>query len=259
MAAVREIRISETDRIVAGEVAEFIVRSIERQPPGPFRVALSGGATPKQLYERLASSDCAARVPWSRVEFYFGDERCVPPDHPESNFYLADQGLFRPLGIHPKQILRIAGEDAHPDQAAARYEKMLRERFSAPAPLWPRFDLILLGLGQDGHTASLFPGAPVLREQARAVVDSESPRGVVHRVTFTAPLINHAHRVVVTVTSKEKAPAVRAVLEDETVDANRYPAKLIQPIDGQYVWYLDRTAASCLTTTKTHAESMRKL
>jgi len=115
--------------------------------------------------------------------------------------------------------------------------------------LRPRFDLILLGLGQDGHTASLFPGAPALREQARAVVNSESPRGVIHRVTFTAPLINHAHRVVITVTGKEKAPAVHAVLEDETADANQYPAKLIQPIDGQCLWCLDRAAASFLTTT----------
>lgn len=247
MAAAREICVSDTDLIVAREVAECFIRSTEQKAHGPFRIALSGGTTPRQLYAQLTGPQCVGRVPWSRLEFYFGDERCVPPDHPESNFHLADEGLFRPLNIPLTQIVRMEGEDRHPEQAARRYEELLRQRFAIASPHWPAFDLILLGLGQDGHTASLFPGSSALQETVRAVVSSESPRGVRQRLTFTAPLINHALRVVFTVTGRDKAAAVRSVLEEETVDAGQYPAKLIQPMEGRCLWYLDRAAASQLT------------
>lgn len=252
MAAAYEIHVSETESRVAREVADLFVRSSASKTEGPFRVALSGGTTPKQLYAQLIGADYVTRIQWSRVEFFFGDERCVPPDHPDSNYYLAEQGLFRPLNIPPSQIIRMEGEDGQPDRAASRYEDVLRQRFGTSSPHWPTFDLILLGLGQDGHTASLFPGSPALLEMVRGVVSSESPRGVRRRITFTAPLINHARKVIFAVTGHDKAAAVRAVLEDKAADANRYPAKLIQPIDGPCVWYLDRAAAAELTThTKT--------
>lgn len=249
MAVVHDVRIVENDEKLASEVVDFFIRSAGEAKDRPFRVALSGGSTPRKLYSRLASADCANRVEWIRVEFYFSDERCVPPDHPESNFNLANDTLFQPLGLKPTQVFRIEGEAGLPDLAARRYEETIRQQFAILSPAWPRFDLILLGLGDDGHTASLFPGSLALDEKTRAVVASESPRGVTHRITFTAPLINHAHRIVFMVPGRQKAPAIRAVLEDERVDANRYPAKLIKPIEGQLSWYLDRAAASALTAT----------
>ena len=257
MAAVHDVHVVENDDKLAEDVAEFFIQSAREVHDHPFRVALSGGYTPRKLYGRLSSPDCATRVEWPHVEFYFSDERCVAPDHPESNFKLARDMLFQPLGIKPSQVFRIECETGQPDLAARRYEETIRRQFAILAPAWPRFDLILLGLGDDGHTASLFPGSPALHEKRRAVVASEAPRGVTHRITFTAPLINHAHMVVFMVAGAQKAPAVRAVLEDDTADANRYPAKLIQPVDGRLIWYLDRAAASALTMTTHVTNSMR--
>jgi 6-phosphogluconolactonase len=249
VAVVHEVRIVENDEKLAEEVAEFFIRSAREAHDRPFRMALSGGSTPRRLYGRLAGPDCATRVEWPHVEFYFSDERCVPPDHPESNFKLAQDILFEPLAIKPSQVFRIEGEAGQPDLAARRYEETIRQQFAIRTPACPRFDMLLLGLGDDGHTASLFPGSPALHEKRRAVLPSEAPGGVRHRITFTAPLINHAHMVVFMVAGAQKAPAVRAVLEDDTADANRYPAKLIQPVEGRLIWYLDKAAASALTMT----------
>jgi 6-phosphogluconolactonase len=245
VAIVHDICIVDHDEKLASEVADFFIQSAGEVENRPFRVALSGGSTPSKLY-RLLARDRANRVKWPHVQFYFGDERCVPPDHAESNFKLANDALFQPLGIEATQIFRIEGEAGQPDQAARRYEETIRQQFGT-SPAWPRFDLIFLGLGDDGHTASLFPGSPALDEKIRAVVVSESPRGVTHRITFTAPLINHARSIVFMVAGLQKAPAVRAVLEDDTVNATHYPAKLIQPVEGHQIWYLDRAAASALT------------
>ena len=247
MAIVSDIRIVEHDEKLASEVADFFIRSAGEAKSRQFRVALSGGSTPSKLYRLLAGTDCANRVKWPHVQFYFGDERCVPPSHAESNFKLANDALFQPLGIDAAQIFRIEGEAGQPDLAARRYEETIRQQFGTSSPAWPQFDVIFLGLGDDGHTASLFPGSPALDEKIRAVVVSESPRGVTHRITFTAPLINHASSIVFMVTGLQKAPAVRAVLEDDTVETTHYPAKLIQPIEGHLIWYLDRAAASALT------------
>jgi 6-phosphogluconolactonase len=247
VAIVSDIRIVEHDEKLASEVADFFIRSAGEAKSRQFRVALSGGSTPSKLYRLLAGTDCANRVKWPHVQFYFGDERCVPPSHAESNFKLANDALFQPLGIDAAQIFRIEGEAGQPDLAARRYEETIRQQFGTSSPAWPQFDVIFLGLGDDGHTASLFPGSPALDEKIRAVVVSESPRGVTHRITFTAPLINHASSIVFMVTGLQKAPAVRAVLEDDTVETTHYPAKLIQPIEGHLIWYLDRAAASALT------------
>ncbi|HKN87292.1 MAG TPA: 6-phosphogluconolactonase, partial [Nitrospiraceae bacterium] len=178
-----DLHLVENDEEVASDVADFFIRSAGEAKHRPFRVALSGGSTPRTLYHRLTSARCADRVKWPQVEFYFSDERCVPPDHPESNFKLANDTLFEPLSIEAGQIFRIECEAEQPDLAARRYEKTIRQRFGSPSPDWPRFDLILLGLGDDGHTASLFPNSRALDEKIRAVVSSESPRGVAPRIT----------------------------------------------------------------------------
>jgi 6-phosphogluconolactonase len=251
---VREVRIYDSDQDVAAEAAEFFVWLGEQasKERGRFRLALSGGSTPRRLYKVLASQ-YARRLNWGQVEFYFGDERCVPPDHEESNFRMADETLLRPLAIEAEQVCRIRGED-EPEKAAAGYESVIRERFEVGSEERPKFDLVLLGLGDDGHTASLFPGSPSVREAKRLIVASQSPRGIRDRVTVTPPLINHARTVVFLVAGAGKAAAVRTVLEEERIDPLECPAKMIQPLDGRLVWFLDRTAAAQLSATKQQIE-----
>ena len=221
---------------------------------GRFRVALSGGSTPKALYAVLRSAGLTAQLDWAAVEFYFSDERCVPPDHAESNFRLANEGLFQPLRIGPDRVFRMPGEEKDPDRAAAQYEALIRERLAAPPPSWPEFDLILLGMGEDAHTASLFHGTPALEEPKRLVVANVAPQGVKARLTLTPPAINHARTVVFMVGGASKARAVQAVLnepgQDRSLDDRRFPAKLIRPVAGRLIWLLDRAAASELAVAK---------
>lgn len=252
-----ELRILNDSTELAGEAAELFVwlgkQAIEQG--GRFRMALSGGSTPRMLYATLASQAFSGQLDWKRVEFYFGDERCVPPDHPESNFKMAEETLFGPLKIAPEQIFRMKGE-AKPDEAAREYETLIRERFGVAPTAWPSFDLILLGLGEDAHTASLFPDSPALGEQGRLVVANQSPKGVKNRLTLTAAAINQAQTVVFLVSGASKAEAVSAVLEErgrrelQGADAARVPARLIRPVKGRLIWLLDRAAAAGLTIAK---------
>ena len=252
-----EIHVLPDEREAAVEAADLFVwlANEASQGEGRFRVALSGGSTPQGLHRRLAGPDFAPRVKWPQVEFYFGDERCVPSDHPESNYGMAKHSLFDPLRIPGQQVFRMPGELPDPDEGARRYEKMMRERMQTPSPAWPSLDLIFLGLGEDGHTASLFPRAPVLAVKDRAVASSRSPKGVPNRITFTVPLINQARMVLFYVLGMEKAQAVRRVLEDETVPGVECPAKLIRPEQGRLVWMLDRAAASELKSSKRQVPS----
>jgi 6-phosphogluconolactonase len=243
-----EIRILKDLDEVGREASEFFAWVVGQaiSARGSSRVALSGGSTPKTLFTALTNPASARTIRWSQVEFYFGDERCVPPEHPESNFGLANQALFKPLNITPAQIVRIEGEQTRPEEAARRYEEQIRQRFSVGSPAVPRFDLILLGLGDDGHTASLFPDTPALREETRLVVPNQAPRGVRDRITFTAPLINRADTILFMVSGGGKAEAVRAVLEEKDQRVERYPARLIRSVSGRVVWFLDQEAASKL-------------
>ncbi len=221
---------------------------------GCFRVALSGGSTPKAFYGALTEAAPSGQLDWSRVEFYFGDDRCVPHDHGESNFALANEHLFRPLKIAQDKVFRMEGEAASPDAAAAGYEAALRKQFGVDAPAWPRFDLILLGLGEDGHTASLFPGTSALGEETRLVVTSTSPKGIPTRLTFTVPLINQAKVVVFLVAGSGKASPVRGILEPAG-SAVHFPGGLIRPTAGRLIWILDQAAASELAVTKQQLQS----
>ncbi len=251
MGAALERHILRDDKEVAHETAEFVVWLAEQaiKAGNIFRVALSGGSTPRQLYETLSGPVFRKQVEWSSAEFYFSDERCVPPTHPDSNFCMAQEALFGPLGIAPGRVFRMPGEAEDPDAAARRYESMIRQQFNTPAPAWPRFHLVLLGLGEDGHTASLFPGAPALREDSRAIIPTQSPKGVPNRLTFTLPLINQAATTVFEVTGTQKARIVKAVLEESGAEAP-YPAQLVRPVNGRLIWFLDRQAASELAPEK---------
>ncbi|HQW88223.1 MAG TPA: 6-phosphogluconolactonase [Nitrospira sp.] len=236
----------ELTRAAAGLFLEVGKQAIAER--NRFLVALSGGSTPKALYSILASDKYAQQLDWSKVHFLFGDERSVPPTHADSNFAMANAILFSPLHIPSAQIHRMRGEDP-PETAAAQYETTLRHLTTAVPGQWPRLDLVLLGMGDDGHTASLFPGTASLTEQTRWVVPSTSPQGTRARVTLTLGVINHASVVLFLVAGRNKAAVVRRVLEQRPGDPGPYPAALIRPETGRLLWYLDRAAASELTAT----------
>jgi len=246
-----EVHVFDDASTVADEAAEFLVWLIQQHGVhrGPFTLALAGGTTPIALYERLATTH-AASASWDRIEWYFGDERCVPPGHPDSNYRMAHNALFVPLKVPTSQIFPMYDGTANVEAAAQAYEAILRRRLPAEATGWPRFDAILLGLGDDGHTASLFPHSPALEERSRSVVATESPRGVRHRLTITLPVINHAHTVLFLVTGRQKAEVVARVLEDRAIDPHDCPAKFVTAPDGRLVWYVDGQAASRLSASR---------
>jgi len=219
-----------------------------------FLVALSGGSTPKALYATLTSAHIAHRLDWTKVHFFFGDERGVPPEHPESNFGLAQTMLFEPLQIPPSSIHRMQGEQS-PEAAAINYERILRQLTATPEDQWPVLDLVLLGMGDDGHTASLFPGTPAVTEPTRWVVPGSAPQGTRSRITITLGVINHASVILFLVTGRNKAPVVQRILERSADDPSPYPAASVQPEHGRLLWYLDRAAAAELTMAPQHLTS----
>lgn len=215
---------------------------------GRFLLALSGGSTPKTMYQTLASREWRERFDWSRIFFLFGDERCVPPDHPQSNFAMAQAALFEPLAIHPDHIYRMKGELPDPLTAAQDYEETLRRLTRCSPTDLPRLDVILLGVGDDGHTASLFPGTAALQERTRAVTVGTAPIGVPSRLTLTLGVINRANVVLFLVSGSGKAPIVRAILEPGNEVNRTFPASMVMPAEGRLVWILDRASAAQLTT-----------
>lgn len=208
---------------------------------GRFHVALSGGSTPRALYRRLAQPEFARRIAWERAHIYFGDERAVPPDHPDSNYLMAKEALLEHVPIPPAQIYRIEGERADIQEAATKYSQLLASRLPLSAQGVVQFDLLLLGLGVDGHIASLFPGTAVLHERARFVEAVYVDKLEAWRVTVTLPVIDHARQVMMLVSGESKAP----ILHD-LVSGRRSPPYPVQLINAQGVleWYVDGTAAS---------------
>jgi 6-phosphogluconolactonase len=244
-----DIHIFPDPEELAARAADFFLESGAQAiaASNRFLVALSGGSTPKMLYSMLAIPDRARRLDWSKVHFLFGDERCVPPSHPDSNFAMANEWLFRPLNISAAQIHRMRGEDP-PEASAAQYEHTLRRLCGTAPGEWPVLDLILLGLGNDGHTASLFPGTASLNETIRWVVPSLAPQGTRSRLTLTLGVINHASMILFLVAGLAKAQIIQRVLERQPTDPVHYPAELVQPQSGP-LWYLDRAAASELSVS----------
>lgn len=209
-----------------------------------FTVALSGGSTPKGLFTLLASN-YRDRLPWNRVFFFWGDERHVPPDSAESNYRMASEALLSKVPVPPGNIFRVPTENPDADQAAEEYEQTLRDFFHPAPGTFPQFDLILLGMGPDGHTASLFPGTEALQEKSRFVVANWVDKFKTHRITFTAPLINQAKMVEFLVAGSDKSPALHEVLEGNQ-PTELYPSKLIRPVNGRLIWLVDKAAAASL-------------
>jgi 6-phosphogluconolactonase len=242
-----EIRVFEDAEAVAGAAAdEFLRRAVAKSGSGaPFSVALSGGSTPKRLFALLAREPYRTELPWESVHFFWGDERTVPPDHPDSNFGAAREILLSEIAVPEGNIHRIQGELEEPARAAAAYEESLRRFFQLPAAGIPRFDLAFLGMGADGHTASLFPGSEALGEARRLVVAPWVERLGAHRITLTCPVLNNASCILFLVSGAEKAERLKAVVESEGRDP-LYPAQLVRPTRGELYWYVDRAAAAAL-------------
>jgi 6-phosphogluconolactonase len=212
---------------------------------GAFTVALSGGSTPKGLYTFLAEDPRPrSNVPWDAARFFWSDERHVPPDHSESNYRMAYDAMLSKVPVRPERVHRVRAEHPDPVVAADEYETAIRAWVGSEARM-PRFDLILLGLGADGHTASLFPGTQALSEQRRLVTANWVERLDAYRITMTLGLLNAAREVMFVVAGEEKAQAVRDVLQPR-LPAPRLPAQLVQPANGRLRWLIDREAARLL-------------
>lgn len=205
-----------------------------------FAVGLAGGSTPRQLYRTLAEEPWRSRIPWERTHVYWSDERCVPPDDPQSNYAMAQETLLSAVELPPDSIHRIQGELPQ-DEAVAAYADELFDSFT---DFPPRLDVVLLGLGADGHTASLFPDSPQLAERERLVVPTRSPEPPHERISLSLRTLNAARCVIFLVTGEEKADALRRVLERRD---GSLPAARIQPIDGEVCWLVDREAAGELS------------
>ncbi len=217
-----------------------------------FAVALAGGSTPKSLYKLLADENEPFRtsIEWEKVSFFWGDERCVAPDSDESNYRMAKETLLQPLGIPTENIYRWKSE-LDPATAAADYEKLLRLYFNAAEGIFPRFDLILLGMGADGHTASLFPQTDVFAKNSNLVAAPLVEKFGTHRLTLTPQVINSAENIIFQVAGQDKANALREVLEGEKQIEN-YPSQIIDPPDGNILWLLDEAAAQNLTINRSY-------
>jgi 6-phosphogluconolactonase len=233
----------DAESLARGIADYFVLRSGEAiTSQGRFVVGLPGGATPGRLYSLLVSDLYCKAIAWNNVHVFWTDERCVPRDHPESNYKNASDAFLAQVGVPAGNVHRIKGEEG-PDRAAQEYERELREFFGRA--LVPVFDLVLLGVGVDGHTASLFPGSTVLGEQTllAAPVFLELPK--FSRVTLTLPVLNNAADVVFLASGQTKADIVREIIGHG--NEKRYPAGRVQPKHGCVAWYLDNEAAGLLT------------
>lgn len=240
----RTISVLPDKQGVAGKAAEEFVRASREaiDERGMFCVALSGGSTPVSMYKHLVDESMVSEVEWQRVIFFWSDERCVPPDHPDSNYGAAARELIEHLDVPEANVHRMKGE-IEPRIAAREYEADVRQWVHGDPP---RFDLLLLGMGDDGHTASLFPGTPAVQEYERLVTENYVPKLEANRISFTRTLINAASEVIVLVTGKEKAEALKAVLEGPR-DEDKYPAQIIAPGSGNVLWLADNDAAQRLS------------
>ena len=235
------LHISDTVEELLAKLAEYFIEtataSIERH--GRFSVALSGGSSPEKLYELLVSPAFCKRVDWHKVYFFLGDERYVPITDAASNFKMVNTVLFEPLGIDAEHIFPV-NTALSPAASAIDYQLKIQDYFDGSQPC---FDLILLGLGDNSHTASLFPFTDILHESEATVKAVFLPDQLLYRVSFTAPLINRARRVAFLVYGAAKAYAVKNVLEG-VQDILHYPAQMIHPADGALDWFLDTAAAA---------------
>lgn len=242
-----EIRTLTTPQELFEAAAEEVLRAAKEavEQRGRFTIALSGGSTPKNLFNLLATN-ARTVLPWDRTFFFWGDERHVPPTDPDSNYHMAEETMLSKIPVAAGNVFRMAAENPDAAAAAEAYEQTLRKFFALETGQFPRFDLILLGMGPDGHTASLFPGTAALQEKSRLVVANWVDKLKASRLSLTLPVLNAAACVTFLVSGMDKAAALHAVLEGDA-PGEQYPSKLIRPVDGKLIWLVDRAAASALS------------
>jgi 6-phosphogluconolactonase len=242
-----EIRVLTTPQELSEVAAEELVRCSKAaiSERGRFTIALSGGSTPKNLFNLLATN-ARTVLPWDRTFFFWGDERHVPPTDPESNYRMAEDTMLSKIPVAAGNVFRIPAENPDAAAAADAYEQTLRKFFQLKPGEVPVFDLILLGIGPDGHTASLFPNSPGPQEKSRLVIANWVDKLKTSRLTLTLPVLNAARCVVFLVSGTDKASVLRTVLEEDA-PPEQYPSKLVKPESGKLIWLLDRAAASELT------------
>lgn len=242
----QNIFISENLQALSRAAAENFVRlgaeAIEKN--NRFTLALSGGSTPKMLFQTLASDEFRLQIDWTKTFFFFGDERCVPPDSAESNYRMARENLFESLNIKPENVFRWQTEFV-PAIAAEDYENQLKDFFALKENEIPRFDLILLGMGADGHTASLFPETGALDETEKLAVANLVEKFASFRLTFTFPLINNAANIIFLIAGAEKAETVKIVLKGE-FEPQKFPAQNVKPRSGNLFYFMDKEAAKAI-------------
>ena len=243
-----EIRVLTTPQELFEAAAEVVVHTaadaVEQR--GRFTIALSGGSTPKSLFNLLATN-ARTVLPWDRMFFFWGDERHVPPTDPDSNYRMAEEAMLSKIPVAAGNVFRIPAENPDAAAAADAYEQTLRKFFQLGPGEVPIFDLILLGMGPDGHTASQFPGSAGLQEKTRLVIANWVDKLKTSRLTLTLPVLNAARCVAFLVSGTDKAAVLKTVLEEDA-PAEQYPSKLIRPNNGKLIWLLDRAAASDLST-----------
>jgi 6-phosphogluconolactonase len=246
----REIRILPDGAVIAKRAAQEFVQSAAAavRAKGSFNVSLAGGSTPKALYTLLVSDPALrSQLPWDKMHLFFGDERHVPPDHLDSNFRMATEAMISKSPLKPEQVTRIKAEYPDAEQAALEYEKTLREYFKLKDGEHPRFDLLLAGMGSEGHTLSLFPGTKALHAAGRIVVSNWIGKLCTERITLTAPAACNADEIIFMVTGADKACALKSVLEGP-FEPEQLPAQLLQPKNGKLVWLVDAAAGAMLAT-----------
>jgi 6-phosphogluconolactonase len=244
-----EIRILADGAAIAKRAAQEFVQAAAAtvQEKASFNVALAGGSTPKALYNLLVSDPLLrSQVPWDKMHVFFGDERHVGPGHPESNFRMASEAMLSKAPLKAEQVSRIKGEYPDTEKAAREYEETLQSYFQLKRGGLPRFDLLLAGMGNEGHTLSLFPGTKALHADGRIVVRNWVGKLYADRITLTAPAACNAARILFMVTGADKAPALKAVLEGP-YEPEQLPAQLLQPKDGKLLWLVDTAAGGMLS------------
>jgi 6-phosphogluconolactonase len=244
-----EVRIvADTGELCRAAAAEFVRAAAEAVAArGSFSVALAGGSTPKALYSLLATdATLRAQVPWGKIAFFFGDERHVPPSDADSNFRMANESMLSKAPVNPALVFRMSGELPDTGTAAEMYEQQLNKYFQLTDGQLPRFDLVMLGMGPDGHTASLFPGTKALQEKKRLVVSNWVGKFYTWRITMTAPVLNNAALVMFTAHGDDKAAPLKAVLEGP-LEPEQLPSQSIRPSSGRLLWLVDKTAARMLS------------
>ena len=237
--------LDEISRLAADEI---LSRANEGESSaGRFAIALSGGSTPKLLHRQLGSEPSVrSRMPWDNIHFFWGDERHVPPDDPQSNYCMARETLFNSAPVPAQNIHRVHAEEPDAAFCAEKYECELFSFFGLEPGQMPRFECIMLGIGPDGHTASLFPGTDALHEKMKLVVANWVEKLQTHRITMTAPVLNNAALVIFLVSGKEKAGVLKEILEGD-YRPDLLPAQLIKPENGKLLWLVDQAAAGCLS------------